>query len=154
MTELRTERTAFHRYALGCGPQSVACARIGRARERWLLLVARRRGRLFRACASLRGLSAELCSLRHRIGILQQCKLAHFGLDLGPLWEKGGDGRLVPCRRTHACTQDIIDLQARYSWSSLTDLYLCQIAWVAGFETCASQNRDSGNQSRTDQALP
>jgi len=133
--------------------QSAACLPPGRTREIWLLSIAKIRQHYARARTSTRGLLGELCSLLHRMQILRKHKLAHRGLDLGPIYEKDADERLVMCRHTRACTEDIEHLQEQFPWLSLTDLQLCLIAWEVGFESCARQATGSGNQSHSVRAL-
>jgi hypothetical protein len=122
----------------------------GRLHEKWLLLTVRARSLYLCVRMQIRALTAEICSLAYRIRILQKNRLAEFGLNVGPLYEKDPDGHLVLCMRTRACNQDIVDFQKRYPWLSLMDLYLLQKAWVVGFETCARRAIGSDNQCRTD----
>jgi hypothetical protein len=147
----KKERMALARQCgLGCSDRTGDGVLRGRLREKSLLLTARLLSFYPRARMRIRALSAELYSLVNRIQILRQSRLAEFGIDSGPLYEKAADGRLVPYMRTHACTQDIRDFQKQYPWLSLTDLYLLQKAWMAGFQMCVRHATDSDNQCRSD----
>jgi hypothetical protein len=146
----RMERTASLQCGQGSPGQTGGSAPRSRLREKSLLLVARAQSLSLCVRKRLHALSAELCSLAYRIQILWKNRLAEFGIDSGPLYETTADGHLVQCMRTRACTQGIADLQKRYPWLSLADLYLCQKAWAAGFETCARHSIGFGNRCRND----
>ena len=117
-------------------------------RERLLLLAGRVLFARFRAQRLIRALLQESRSVGYRIRTLYKNKLAMVGVDIGPSLEIDADGHLVRCMRTRACTQDIENLQKQYPWLSLSDLYLCQKAWVAGWETRASRLTCSDTQSQ------
>jgi len=144
--QLRTEQTVQSvRCEQHSVDRSVERGRLDRARRKWLLAFEQglrvcRAGRM-----SIRALSSELCSLVYRIRIVRANSLASSGLNLGPLYGKDVGGHLVLNRSTRACTRDIEDFQKRFPWASLTDLYLYQIAWVEGFESCARQETGCGS---------
>jgi hypothetical protein len=116
--------------------------------ERLLILVGQLLYLRFRAQRLLHALLNEYYSLGGRIQIAHRNRLAKAGVDFGPSFELDGHERLVRCRRTHACIRDIKNLQKQHSWLSLSDLYLCQKIWVAGWESHASHVTYSDTQSQ------
>jgi hypothetical protein len=83
-------------------------------------------------------ISREIRSLSHRIQILRKMKLAHSGLDIGPVFERDVDGHLHECIRTRACSEDMRRLQQEHPWLSLSDMAVCLEGWKKGFESHGS----------------
>jgi len=84
----------------------------------------------------------EPCSQVPRIQILLRYSLAHWRLDLDPVFEKNDSGHHGGCTRTHACKKDMRYFQQEYSWLSLTDLVVARIALWKELESDAAQSRD------------
>lgn len=84
----------------------------------------------------------EPCSLVPRIQILLRYSLAHWRLDLDPVFEKNDSGHHLGCTRTHACKKDMRYFQQEYSWLSLTDLVVVRIALWKELESDVAQSRD------------
>lgn len=80
-------------------------------------------------------LASEARSLPHRIQMLSERKnRQNIPLDLGPLYEEGPSGELLPCKATFARTQYIESLLARYPWVSESDILLALDGWDKGTE--------------------
>jgi hypothetical protein len=86
-------------------------------------------------------LVSEARSLPHRMRMLSHKR--NHPIDLGPIYEEGPDGELLPCKATIARTQYVEFLLARYPWASEADVLLAVDGWDKGTE-CFLRTRDIG----------
>jgi hypothetical protein len=98
-------------------------------------LIARARSLSSYSLWYVRTLVSEVRSLPHRIRILsQRTSRQDLPVDLGPLFEKGPSGEIVPCKATIARTQYIEFLLAKFPWASGADVLLALDGWDKGTE--------------------
>jgi len=95
--------------------------------------------RIFRLQSDIRWyvrmLLSEARSFPHHIRMLSQRRRRRPDpIDLGPLYEQGPGGELLPCKATIARTRYVEFLLARYPWVSDSDIVLALDGWDKGTE--------------------
>ena len=75
---------------------------------------------------------SEARSFAHRTRMLSRKRNRRDPIDLGPMFEQGPNGEMVPCKATIARTQYVEFLLARFPWASDADIELALDGWDKG----------------------